>query len=73
VGWDERAFAGRVDHLTVVDDLTRVAAFQANDRPQRGGFAAAAGTQQREDLAATNVQTQVVDGENRAEALGDAL
>jgi hypothetical protein len=70
---DERALGGRVDHLAVVDDLTRVAAFQADDRPQRRGFAAAARAEQREDLAATNLQTQVVDGENRAEALRDAL
>ena len=44
---------------------------EAADHAQRGGLAAAGRTEQGEELAALDVERQIVDGDHVAEALGD--
>jgi hypothetical protein len=64
---------GCVDDVPVIDDLTGVAAFEADDRSQCGRLAAAARPKQRQDLAATDLKAQSIDGANGTELLGDVM
>ena len=54
-------------------DSTRVRLFEAGDHPQQGRFAAAAGAEQGEELAAADRQGHAVDGRDGVETLGDAV
>src|SRR6185436_9504289 len=62
--------AGDVDALDA--DLALAGPLEAGDHPQRGRLAAAAGAQQREELAARQLEAEVVDGQERVEALADS-
>src|SRR5690606_31134899 len=58
---------------TVHHDAAGGRALEAGDHPKRRRLPAAAGTEQAEELAALDIQEEVVDGECRTEALGQRL
>jgi len=51
--------------LTVQEDLAGAGQLKAGDHAQRGGLAAAAGAEQREELAVANLECHVVNGPHR--------
>jgi hypothetical protein len=52
-------------------DLAAVWLLQSADQPQRGGFSAAAGPQQRKELPFLYCQTQIVHGNHVTKPLGN--
>src|SRR5262249_12325296 len=52
-------------------DLPRIGALEAGDDPQQGRLAGAARAEQRRERALRDLQRDVVEGEERAEALRD--
>jgi hypothetical protein len=65
---------GQVDHVLSGDQhRARGRLLEPGDHAQRGGLAAAAGAEQGEELALCDVEIEVVNGDQVAERLGDAL
>jgi hypothetical protein len=67
----ERRQAGHVVAVEQHPSLARV--LEAGHHAQRGGLAAARGAQQREELAARDVELHLAHGREVAEALRDAV
>ena len=63
----------RGDVIPGQEDATRGGDLEARDHAQGGGLAAAAGSQQREELAAGNLEGEVVDRYRIVEALAEGL
>jgi hypothetical protein len=61
------------DRLPVEDDAALARLLEARDHQQRRGLAGAALPQQRHELAGADVERQVVDGLEVAEALAEVL
>jgi hypothetical protein len=59
---DEDAVRRVGDHLAADLDGAGVGAFQPGDQPQRGGLAAAARAEQRDEPALRDLQVDAVDG-----------
>jgi len=61
-----------VHHFTQQPDFAAVAVrlFETRQQPKRGGLSAAAGAQDREELAFSDVKGDIVHGLDIAEALG---
>ena len=68
---DRLARALDVDHRAVDDDLTRVGAEQPVRDVHQRRLSGAVLAEKRDDLAAVNVERDVVDGENSRKTLGD--
>ena len=61
-------------HVVAVDQqAARIGSLEAGQQPQQRGLATARSAQQREQLAARDVQIDLVDGSDGAEALGQAF
>jgi hypothetical protein len=69
-GVDRSPMRRGIGHVAAIDsDLTTVGTFEAGDQPQGGGFSAAGGTEQGEELATFDAEIDVVDSGMLAEAL----
>ena len=73
VGGDVDAQAAVKHHLVANGDAPAGGGFQTGNHPQRGGFAAAGGTQQGDECVIFNDQIQVVHGIELAPVLGHVL
>ena len=71
----DRAAVGRdVGHVDPVDqDAPLAGRFEPGEHAQQGRLAAARGAEQREELAPLDIEADIVDRDERAEALGDGL
>jgi hypothetical protein len=63
----------RLDRLPLEEDAPLRGLLEPGDHPQRGRLAAAGGTQQREELAAADLDPHVLDGLRLTEPLSHAL
>src|ERR1700726_446724 len=68
----EHAAIGRYEHLVVKRDLAGIRLLEAGNDAQGRRLAATARSEQRENLAAMDVERDVVKGTERIELLGDA-
>ena len=64
--------AARRRDLAVEHDAARGRRLEARKHAQQRGLAAARGAEQREEFALVDVERQIVDRDDLAEALGDA-
>src|SRR6185295_5952265 len=70
---DEDVRARRVDQRAADADLARARPLQARDRAQRGGLAAAARAEQREELPRGHLEADVLGGADDVAALVGVL
>ncbi|MNT80565.1 hypothetical protein D3C72_2200450 [compost metagenome] len=59
------------DVLAVENDVAHIRSFQSGDDPQQGGLAAAGGAQQGHQLAAVDIQVDLVERLEGVEVLAD--
>src|SRR5439155_24052136 len=73
VRWNKYIFVSGVNQLAADADFSQARPLEARDRAQRGGLAAAARPEQREELSRRHLETDVVRSADRLAALADVV